>query len=187
MSGENAFKRILIDNTWQENLNIWRFHHQLVEITQFTNPQLIKSFGYSLDKALDGRFIIITPTEIFGHLLVTVNYQNQNPKLIFESKKIERKYIELEAFHGFTEQDKNTVENLVVTIRMKFQLKQKELSTRNLSTPQPDRAMRLILLRIETMEIVVTSTIHLATNFRAYYENLKRDISKIEEALDQIK
>jgi hypothetical protein len=192
MSEDNTFKKILTGNTWQENFNIWHFQDHTVEITQFANSKFVKSFEYSIDRALDGRFIIATPKAAFGQLLVTVNCQNPHPKLIFESNQLEKKYIELEAFQGFTDQKKNAIEQLIASIRTKFQEKQDELKKRN-EHPQDsnllkqDRIVRSIGLKIETLEIVVKSTIHLATNFQAYYENLRSDITKIENELEQIK
>lgn len=193
MREDNTFKKILISNSWQENLNIWRFRDQTIEITEYANPKFVKSFGYQIEKALDGRFIIITPESFFGHLLVTVNFHNPQPKLIFECDKLENKILELEAFQGFTDQDVKLVESLVATIRTKIQLKHDELNKANINkqkdsnTLQQDRALRSIALKVETLEIVVKSTIHLATNFRAYYENLTSDVVKIENELDQIK
>ena len=193
MSEDNTFKKILISHSWQENLNIWRFRDQTVEITPYANPKFVKSFGYQIEKALDGQFIIITPKSFFGHLLVTVNFNNPQPKLILERDKLESKILELEAFQGFTDQDVKLIESLVATIRTKFQSKQDTLNKANIdiqkdsNSLQRDSTMRAIALKIETLEIVVESTVHLASNFRAYLESLTSDVAKIENELDKIK
>jgi len=192
MSEDNTFKKILIGNSWQENLNIWRFRDQTIEITPYANPKFVKSFGYQIEKALDGRFIIITPKSFFGHLLVTVNFDNAQPKLICEWDKLESKVLELEAFQGFTDQDVKMIENLVATIRTKFQLKQNEIKgnidkQKDANSLQQERTMRSIALKVETLEIVVESTVHLATKFRAYHESVTSDVAKIENELDKVK
>jgi hypothetical protein len=193
MSEDSTFKKILISNSWQENLNIWRFSDQTIEITPYANPKFVDSFLYQIDKALDGRFIIITPKTFFGHLLVTVKFDNAQPKLILEWDNSESKVLELEAFQGFRDQDVKLVEGLVEAIRTKFQLKQDELNKANINRQknsnslQRDRKMRSIALKVEMLQIVVQSTVNLATNFRAYHESVTSDVAKIENELDQVK
>ena len=164
MNDNNLFKEILTNNAWQENLNIWRFQDQTLQITQFANPKYTKSFEYSITKAMDRQLILTTPKEFFGYLLVTVNWHNSHPKLIFESDKVDGKFIELEAFRGFSDDDKRLIENLVMAIQTKFQLKQSQLKKENNYSSDDstlrhrDRMMQSIALKIETMEMVVRST-----------------------------
>jgi hypothetical protein len=183
MNEENSFRKILTSNTWQENLNAWYFKDEEILIKQFANDKIIRRIEYSIGKSLDGRFIIMTSRDVFGKLYVTVNYTNPLPKLLMESDRPSLKFIELIAFNGFSNEERSIIEKSVSRLRTRFsEVKQSFTS----GFPDYEQKLKAIDRRIEGLEGVIHTTIHLATNFIAYYENIQKDIKSIDVELVKI-
>jgi len=183
MNEVNSFRRILTSNTWQENLNAWYFKDEEILINQFANDKIIRRIEYSIEKSLDGRFIIMTSSHVFGKLYITVNYTDPLPKLLMESDRPSLKFIELIAFNGFSNEERSIIEKSVSRLRTRFsEVKQSFIP----GFPGYEQKLKVVDRRIEGLEGVIHTTIHLATNFIAYYENIKKDIKSIEVELVKI-
>lgn len=183
MDEVNSFRRILTSNTWQENLNAWYFKDEEILINQFTHYKIMRRINYSIEKSLDGRFVITTSKDVFGKLYVTVNYTNPLPKLLMESDRPSLKFIELIAFNGFTNEERAVIEKSVSRLITRFSEVKQTLTSR---FPDCEQKLKVIDRRIEGLEGVIHTTIHLATNFIAYYENIQNDIKSIEVEIVKI-
>ncbi len=189
---------ILLSNTWQENLNTWIFKETVILIKDYATPNFTKVIGYSIERSMEGNFLVKTNHPAFGILTMTVNYENALPKIFLQSINHRNIYFELHAFNSFSSTQKSVVENRLQELKALFEQKQNELMDRIFHLKKTTRADKKNLIneyesfihqtnhKIEMIEMIVRATVNVASDFELYMRNLESDIDTLAQEIKKI-
>jgi hypothetical protein len=188
----NSIKQILISNTWQENLNTWVFRETVIQIKNYAHQDTTRLIEYSIEQSFDGQFILKTSKAILGDLYLEVNYKNPLPRLLLRSKPPDMKYLELQAYNKFSNDQKSLIQSRINSLRQAFQARKQAL----IKKPAPDKsresatfkidepALLNIGSEIDQLVMIVQTTMNVASDFSAYYEQIDADVSKLEAKIN---
>jgi hypothetical protein len=184
---------LLVSNSWKENLNIWTFRKKTITIKDYSLPGFEKVFEYFVEVNGENKFLLKTNDRSVGDLSLYVSSDHSKFQIILQSVVNECQYYKLQAFHGFSVEQRKFVESRLKLLRKGFEFKKKELQNRIVQirqTPNPNKKlvikrcedfMMRMHDRIEMVEMVIQTTLNLANNFSEYVKQLEIDVSKLEE------
>ena len=183
---------LLLSNSWRENLNIWTFHIKTITIKDYSRPGFEKVFEYFVEVNDENRLLLKTSDGSFGDFSLSVSSDNSKFQIVLQSVVNEYKYYKLQAFHGFSAEQRQFVESRLKLLRKGFEFKKKELKNiiQTMESPNPHKKLAMrryedfimqMHNKIEMVEMVIQTTLNLSTNFSEYVKQLENDVIKLEE------
>jgi len=154
-----------------------------------------KELLYSIAEDSAGNLVLKTSDKILGELLVEIVDEVSMPKVFLRSAKSQDVRFDLHAFTGFSSEQMAFIEAVIGDLKKGFVAKKDEIEYRIFhlrKTLKPDRHILIreyeLLLhqmnhKIEMIEIVIRSTIHIATDFHAYFNNLRNEVKQLESEM----
>jgi hypothetical protein len=189
----NSIKQTLISNTWQESLNTWIFRETVIQIKNYAHQDTTQLIEYSIEQSFDGQFILKTSKAILGDLYLEVNYKNSLPRLLLRSKPPDVKYLELQAYNKFSNEQKRLIQSRINSLRQAFEawkqalIKKAHDKSREPATIKIDEpALLNIGSEIDRLIMIVQTTMNVASDFQAYYEQIDADVSKLEAKINAV-
>jgi hypothetical protein len=190
----NSIKETLITNTWQENLNTWIFRETVIQIKNYAHQDITRLIEYSIEQSFDGQFILKTSKAVLGDLYLEVNYKNPLPRIVLRSKPPEVKYLELQAYNKFSNEQKSLIHSRINSLRQAFETQKQALIRKAAPAKSSEPATLKIdessLLNIGTeidrLAMIVETTMNVASDFQAYYEQIDADVSKLEAKINAV-
>ena len=192
MNATNPIKKILVANTWQENSNTWIFSELVIHIKNHSTPHVIRHMQYSIESTFDNQFILRTRKDLYGDLLLKINYKNPLPKLLMRSE--DSQYFELHAHNRFTVEQKFMIHKRVTQLKSVLEAKKKyvadkiklfSISDHSLFV-QHDTALTQLEIEVEGLKHEIQKTMNIAYDFRAYFHRINSDIEKLEKKINAL-
>lgn len=153
---------------------------------------MIRLIDYSIDRSFDGQFILRTSKAIFGDLYVEFNYKNALPKLLLSSK-VPGKFLELQACNTFTNEQKSLIQSRIDSLRNTFEVKKQALEQKTVGGNKKESLtfeigpeFLNISADVDRMIMIVQTTMNVASDFQAYFEQIDVDISKLESKINGV-
>jgi hypothetical protein len=194
MKSHSSLIKILLSNTWQENFNTWQFHESVILIKKYSRPA--KLVPYSIEET-EGQIVLKTGIENFGDLVLELKDDALLPKIVVRSRINLNRQLVLEAFIGFSKEQKLVIETQMTKLKDIFYAKRNEIketildgknkqSGQTKSLAEYEDSFEQIARKISLLETVITSTIDIASNFGRYHECFLSDIKKLFEDIERI-
>ena|SRR5688572_25118757 len=187
--------KTLMANAWQENLNVWTFREKVIQIRSYATPDVARFIEFSLQQTIDDKLILRTRKEFLGDLYLRINTENTLPRIHLSRVDSHGHDFQLQYFVEFTAGQKAIIESRLSSLENFYSTKEKEIIqniVQHSNTHHIERikTIELELGKIETeigrLVMVVKTTMNIASNFHAYYNQLEADILKLEEKIKTI-
>lgn len=185
---------ILTSKSWRENLDTWSFDKNTIMIKEFSRPGTHKVLRYVVEPNGGNQFILKTDDPTYGDFLLYINFDDPQTEIVLQSTSKKARYYKLQDFHGFSAEEKDFVERRLIQLREEFECKKREIEKALLETTRsanPNKNLNIrcekfitqTQNRLEMIELVIRTTLGLATNFNEYVKQLESDVHKLENEI----